>query len=63
MPCHAPTRAPIARPRMIPIHQLRFQSRIAMATQMPTNAATEPTERSMWPAMMTSTMPMARTRM
>jgi hypothetical protein len=30
---------------------------------MPTNAATEPTDRSMWPAMMTITMPMARIRM
>ena len=29
---------------------------------MPTNAATEPTDRSMWPAMMTITMPMARMR-
>jgi hypothetical protein len=34
---------------------------IAMATTMPTNAAIDPTDRSMWPAMMTSTMPMART--
>ena len=31
--------------------------------QAPTNAATEPTDRSMWPAMMTITMPIARTRM
>ena len=39
------------------------QSRMKRATQTPTKAATEPTERSMWPAMMTSTMPMARIRM
>ena len=45
------------------MYQGRPQSRMEMATQMPTNAATEPTERSMWPAMMTSTMPMARIRM
>ena len=36
---------------------------MAMATTMPTNAATEPTDRSMWPAMITITMPMARIRM
>ncbi len=29
----------------------------------PTNAATEPTDRSMWPAMMIITMPIARIRM
>ena len=39
------------------------QSRMAMATTMPTKAATEPTDRSMWPAMITITMPMARIRM
>ena len=43
--------------------QGRFQFCIARATTMPTKAATEPTDRSMWPAMMTSTMPMARMRM
>ena len=43
--------------------QGRFQSAIALATTMPTNAATEPTDRSMWPATITITMPMARIRM
>ncbi len=33
------------------------------ATQIPTKAATEPTDRSMCPAMITITMPMARIRM
>ena len=33
------------------------------ATTMPTNAATDPTDRSMCPAMMTITMPIARIRM
>jgi hypothetical protein len=40
-----------------------FQSRIAVATTMPVKAATEPTDRSMCPAMITMTMPMARMRM
>ncbi len=30
---------------------------------MPVTAATDPTDRSMWPAMITSTMPIARMRM
>ena len=47
----------------MPSGQGMSQSGIAMATTMPTNAATEPTERSMWPATMTITMPMARIRM
>ncbi len=47
----------------MPAHQGRPQSRIAMATTMPTNAATEPTDRSMWPMMITITMPIARIRM
>jgi hypothetical protein len=44
------------------IGQGRSQRDIASATDAPTNALTEPTERSMWPAMMTITMPMARIR-
>ena len=47
----------------MPAHQGRPQSRIAIATAMPAKAAIEPTERSMWPAMITRTMPMASTRM
>ena len=33
------------------------------ATVAPTNAATDPTDRSMWPAMITITIPIARIRM
>jgi len=47
----------------MPAHHGKFQSCIAIATMMPVNAATEPTERSMWPAMMTITIPIARIRM
>ncbi len=36
---------------------------MAFATTMPVNAATDPTERSMCPMMMTITMPIARIRM
>ncbi len=39
------------------------QSRMVMATTTPAKAATDPTERSIWPAMITSTMPIARIRM
>ena len=44
------------RPRHVPVV-------IAGRTTAPTNAATDPTDRSMWPAMITITMPMARIRM
>ena len=37
------------------------QEYIDSATMMPTNAATDPTDRSMWPAMITMTMPIAST--
>ncbi len=49
-------------PSRIASHQLKFHSFMASATVAPTNAQTEPTDRSMWPAMMTITMPMARIR-
>ncbi len=44
-------------------HQGRPQVTAKTPEQAPTKAATEPTDRSMWPAMMTITMPIARTRM
>ena len=48
---------------MIASHQGRPQVTANTPEQAPTNAATDPTDRSMWPAMMTITMPIARTRM
>ncbi len=62
-PCQAPTTAPTARPSRMPTHHGMPQSRMAIATVMPTKAATDPTDRSMCPAMITSTMPIAITRM
>lgn len=62
-PCHAPMTAPTHSPRRMPSHHGIPQSRIARATMMPVTAATDPTDRSMWPAMITSTMPIARMRM
>lgn len=55
----APTTSPTstATTQCIPV------SRINSATTMPTAAATEPTDRSMWPAMITRTIPIAMTRM
>ena len=51
------------RPMPIARGQGMFHSLIDLATMMPTKAATEPTDRSMWPMMMTITMPIARIRM
>ena len=48
---------------MIASHQGRPQLTAKTPEQAPTNAATDPTDRSMWPAMMTITMPIASTRM
>ena len=62
-PCHMPTRMPATMPTTMPNGHANPQSAIAVATTMPTNAATEPTERSMWPAMITITIPIARIRM
>ncbi len=62
-PCHVPTRMPTTRPTTMPSGQAIPQSAIVLATTMPVNAATEPTDRSMCPAMITITMPIARIRM
>ena len=50
-------------PTTMPSGHANPQSAIAVATTIPTNAATEPTERSMCPAMITITIPIARMRM
>ena len=54
---------PTPTPSAIASGQGRFHSDIDFATMMPVNAATDPTDRSMWPMMMTITMPIARIRM
>ena len=54
---------PATMPTMMPRGHAIPQSAMVLATTMPTNAATEPTDRSMCPAMITITMPIARTRM
>jgi len=48
------------RPNRMPSHQGNAQKLIDKAVQMPTTAATDPTERSIWPVMMTKSMPIAR---
>ena len=48
---------------MIAAHTGKSHTAMDCATTMPTTAATEPTDRSMCPAMMTMTMPSARIRM
>jgi hypothetical protein len=59
-PCQAPTSAPVSRATTTATPQGRPQLFIAIAEIAPTIATTEPTERSMWPAMITITMPIAR---
>ncbi len=62
-PCHAPTTAPTARPSRIAAQVGQCHTDMDWATMIPTNAATEPTDRSMCPAMITMTIPSARMRM
>ena len=62
-PCQQPTSTPTIRPTTMPSGQASPQSAIDLATTMPVNAATEPTDRSMCPAMITITMPIDSTRM
>ena len=61
-----PCQAPIAAPRMRHSTTARNHGTsclvIRIAQTAPTNAATEPTDRSMWRATITITMPMARIR-
>ncbi len=62
-PCHTPTSAPMPSERMTESHHGRPHCTANTPEQAPTKAATDPTDRSMWPAMMTITMPIASTRM
>ena len=62
-PCQAPTSAPMSSERMTDSHHGSPSCTANTPEHAPTKAATEPTERSMWPAMITITMPIARTRM
>ncbi len=59
-PCHAPTTAPTTSESRTATNQGRPHWFIAIAAIAPTMATTEPTDRSMWPAMITMTMPIAR---
>ena len=59
-PCHAPTTAPTTREIATAAPQGRSQTFILIAATAPTMATIEPTDRSMCPAMMTITIPMAR---
>ncbi len=60
-PCHIPIRMPTNRPNRMPSHHGNAQKLIDSAVQMPTTAATEPTDRSICPVMITNSMPMAST--
>ncbi len=62
-PCTEPATAPMARHSTTASGQGMSCSTISTAAMAPMNAVSEPTERSMWPAMMTSIMPIARIRM
>ncbi len=62
-PCQAPMATPTSRPARTPTHQGIPCRTTTVALTAPTSATTEPTERSMCPAMMTITMPIARIRM
>jgi hypothetical protein len=59
-PCHAPTTAPTPSARTTAAHQGKPHCIIEIAEIAPTIATTEPTERSMCPAIITTTMPTAR---
>ena len=48
---------------MMASHQGKPTSRMSTPETAPTKAATEPTDRSMWPATITITMPIARIKM
>ena len=61
-PCQAPRRAESGASATARDHGTSC-SIIRIAASAPTNAASEPTDRSMCPAMITITMPIARTRM
>lgn len=62
-PCQAPAAAPISSATTSASGHGTSCRTIITAAAAPTNAASEPTERSMCPEMMTIIMPMARIRM
>ena len=62
-PFHAPTAIPTAIEARTPTHHGKSCWITRMADTAPHSATTEPTDRSMCPAMMTITIPIARTRM
>ncbi len=62
-PWIAPAMAPTARHSTTAIGHGMSLRTMNTAAMEPTNAVSEPTDRSMWPAMMTSIMPIARIRM
>ena len=61
-PCQAPISAPSTRQATTARNHGTSHLVIMIAEQAPTKAATDPTDRSMWPATITITMPMARIR-
>lgn len=62
-PCQAPTSRPTAIAAITPTHHGYCPRITTTAATAPVSATTEPTERSMCPAMMMITMPIARIRM
>ena len=62
-PCHSPTSTPVASAASTPSHQGRPLPITTTAATAPVSATTEPTDRSMCPPTMISTMPIARIRM
>ncbi|MDQ0743542.1 hypothetical protein QFZ62_000850 [Clavibacter sp. B3I6] len=59
-PCQAPMSAPTTSDSATAAPHGRPHSFMLSAATAPTVATTEPTDRSMWPAMITMTMPIAR---
>ncbi len=62
-PCQAPTTRPTAIAARTPIHHGAPFLMTSVAETAPVSATSEPTDRSMCPAMMTITIPIARMRM
>lgn len=62
-PCSAPAAAPISSVRATATGHGICCCTMSTAATAPTSAVREPTDRSMWPAMMTIIIPMARIRM
>ena len=58
-PCAAPIAAPASRQATVAGTKCHSNSTISTAASAPTKPTTEPTDRSMWPATITSSMPSA----